>query len=137
MSTDDGTHDKPTVRPTAPPRRSVPTRQEAREKVSRPAPDESYIGTTLGGRYRVLSKLGQGGMGVVYLAEHVMIEKKVAVKVLSGDFARKPDLVARFAQEARAASRIGHENIIDITDFGETPSGSAYFVMEYLEGRDL
>jgi len=85
----------------------------------------------------VLSKLGEGGMGVVYLAEHVFIEKKVAVKILSEDFARKADLVARFMQEAKAASKIGHENIIDITDFGETASGSVFFVMEYLDGADL
>jgi serine/threonine-protein kinase len=74
---------------------------------------------------------------VVYLAEHVFIEKKVAIKILSEDFARKADLVARFMQEAKAASKIGHENIIDITDFGETPNGSVFFVMEFLDGADL
>jgi serine/threonine-protein kinase len=100
-------------------------------------PSDPYIGTTVADRYRVLSKLGEGGMGVVYLAEHVFIEKKVAIKILSEDFARKPDLVARFMQEAKAASKIGHENIIDITDFGETASGSVFFVMEFLEGADL
>jgi serine/threonine protein kinase len=98
---------------------------------------DPYIGKTVADRYRVLSKLGEGGMGVVYLAEHVFIEKKVAVKILSEDFARKADLVARFMQEAKAASKIGHENIIDITDFGETASGSVFFVMEFLEGADL
>ena len=96
-----------------------------------------YIGTSLAGRYKILRKLGEGGMGVVYLAEHVFIEKKVAVKILSDDFARKADLVTRFMQEAKAASKIGHENIIDITDFGETPSGSVFFVMEFLDGSDL
>ncbi len=85
----------------------------------------------------MLRKLGEGGMGVVYLAEHVFIEKRVALKVLSEDFARKPDLVARFMQEAKAASRIGHENIVDITDFGETASGSVFFAMEFLDGKDL
>ena len=76
-------------------------------------------------------------MGVVYLAEHVFIEKRVALKVLSEDFARKADLVARFMQEAKAASKIGHENIVDITDFGETASGSVFFAMEFLDGKDL
>ena len=76
-------------------------------------------------------------MGVVYLAEHVIIEKRVALKVLSEDFARKADLVARFMQEAKAASKIGHENIVDITDFGETASGSVFFAMEFLDGMDL
>ena len=87
--------------------------------VEMPAPNgDPYVGTTIADRYKVISKLGEGGMGVVYLAEHVFIEKRVALKVLSEDFARKADLVARFMQEAKAASKIGHENIVDITDFG-------------------
>jgi serine/threonine-protein kinase len=107
-----------------------------------PAPEvaphnDTYVGTTIADRYRVISKLGEGGMGVVYLAEHVFIEKRVALKVLSEDFARKADLVARFMQEAKAASKIGHENIVDITDFGETASGSVFFAMEFLDGKDL
>jgi serine/threonine-protein kinase len=88
-------------------------------------------------RYRILSKIGEGGMGAVYLAVHTLIERKLAIKILSQDFARKPDLVQRFLQEARAAARIGHENIVAVTDFGETTSGSVYIVMEYLEGCDL
>ncbi len=85
--------------------------------------EDPYIGRVISERYRVLRKLGEGGMGVVYLAEHIVIEKRVALKILSDDFARKADLVARFMQEAKAASRIGHENIVDITDFGETDVG--------------
>jgi len=99
--------------------------------------EDSYIGTTVAGRYKILRKLGEGGMGVVYLAEHVFIEKKVAIKILSDDMSRKADLVARFMQEAKAASKIGHENIIDITDFGETATGGVFFVMEFLDGADL
>ncbi len=101
------------------------------------APSDPYIGTTIADRYRVIRKLGEGGMGVVYLAEHVFIEKKVALKILSEDFARKAELVARFMQEAKAASKIGHEHIVDITDFGETVSGSVFFAMEFLDGMDL
>jgi serine/threonine-protein kinase len=100
-------------------------------------PNDPYIGATVADRYKVIRKLGEGGMGVVYLAEHVFIEKRVALKVLSDDFARKADLVARFMQEAKAASKIGHENIVDITDFGETHSGSVFFAMEFLDGMDL
>jgi serine/threonine-protein kinase len=99
--------------------------------------EDPYIGSTVADRYRVIKKLGEGGMGVVYLAEHVFIEKKVALKILSEDFARKADLVARFMQEAKAASKIGHENIVDITDFGEIAHGSVFFAMEYLPGGDL
>lgn len=88
-------------------------------------------------RYRVLTRLGEGGMGTVYLAEHVTIEKKVAMKVLLPEFMGKKDVRERFLQEAKAAARIGHENIVDITDFGTTPDGSVFFTMEYLDGVDL
>ena len=99
--------------------------------------DEQLVGQTLDGRYRIIDVIGQGGMGIVYEAEHVLIEKRVAVKVLRQDFTRKPDVVERFRQEARSASKIGHPNIIDVIDFGETPTGASYFVMEKLEGEDL
>lgn len=98
---------------------------------------DPLIGQTLGGRYHVLQVIGEGGMGIVYEAMHVLIERRVAVKVLRQDFTRKPDVVERFRQEARSASRIGHPNIIDVIDFGQTPSGASYFVMEKLEGEDL
>jgi serine/threonine protein kinase len=88
-------------------------------------------------RYRVIRKLGEGGMGSVYLAEHVVIEKKFALKVLAPELCRRPDLVARFLQEARSASRIGHENVIDIMDFGQSPDGLVYIAMEFLDGKDL
>jgi serine/threonine-protein kinase len=94
-------------------------------------------GTLLSERYAVESQLGSGGMGAVYLAQHVDLQKQVAIKVLHGEFASKSELVQRFLQEAQAASRIRHENVIDITDFGKTPGGLAFFVMEYLEGTDL
>ena len=73
-------------------------------------------------------------MGAVYLATHTVLEKQVALKVLHGEFARKPDLVERFMQEAKAASRIRHENVIDISDFGATPEGLVFFAMELLQG---
>jgi serine/threonine-protein kinase len=98
---------------------------------------DPYLGQTIAGRYKVLRKLGEGGMGVVYLAEHILIEKKVALKILSDDLMAQRDLVARFAQEAKAASKIGHENIVDITDFGDTARGTAFIAMEFLEGTDL
>jgi tRNA A-37 threonylcarbamoyl transferase component Bud32 len=95
------------------------------------------IGTTLLGRYRVIKKLGEGGMGTVYLGEHATIGKKFAVKVLSYEYAHKDDLRERFLQEARAASMISQENVVEITDFGDTPDGSVFFIMEFLQGEDL
>ena len=97
----------------------------------------SLIGRVIDGRYRIDELIGEGGMGRVYLAEHVDIGKRVAVKVLHPVYGRMPDLVERFRREARAASRIGHPNIVDVTDSGSTDDGSVYFVMECLQGVEL
>jgi eukaryotic-like serine/threonine-protein kinase len=102
-----------------------------------PAQTDPMLGQVLAGRYLIQRKLGEGGMGAVYLATHNLLEKQVALKVLHGEFARKQDLVERFMQEARAASRIRHENVIDISDFGSTPEGLVFFAMELLKGHDL
>lgn len=111
---------------------------EADPALIRPTAEEpSLVGTVLLDRYRLLSELGVGGMGTVYLAEHITIRKKLAVKVLSSQFAHKPDLVERFLQEARAASMIDQQNVVEINDFGHTPDGSVFFVMEFLAGEDL
>ncbi len=99
--------------------------------------EDPLLGKVISERYRVIRKLGEGGMGAVYLAEHVFIEKKVALKVLAPELARREDLSARFLQEAKSASRIGHENVIDISDFGQSPEGFVYIAMEYLDGVDL
>ncbi len=100
-------------------------------------PEDNLVGKTVAGRYSISKKLGEGGMGSVYLATHVVLEKQVALKVLHGEYARKPDLVERFMQEAKAASRIRHENVIDISDFGVTEDGLVFFAMELLKGSDL
>jgi serine/threonine-protein kinase len=104
---------------------------------SPPLGTDPLISQLVADRYRVIRKLGEGGMGSVYLAEHVVIEKKLVLKVLAPELARREDLVARFLQEARSASRICHENVIDISDFGQSAEGYVYIAMEYLEGKDL
>jgi serine/threonine protein kinase len=99
--------------------------------------DDEMIGVTLNDRYEVTRKLGQGGMGAVYEAKHTLIGKRVAVKVLLDKHAEKDQVVARLKQEARLASSIGHDNIVDITDFGITDAGRTFVVMEYLDGESL
>lgn len=102
----------------------------------RPVKD-ALIGRTVGGRHRLISRLGTGGMSAVYLARHVLIDRLVAVKTLRRDLAKDPVQRDRFVREARAVNRINHENIVEITDFGETHDGIVYLVMEFVPGEPL
>jgi serine/threonine-protein kinase len=95
------------------------------------------IGQTLGGRYLVTRKIGQGGMGAVYEATHTLIGKRVAVKVLLEKYAQREAIVKRLKQEAQLASSVGNEHIIDITDFGTTEDGRTFVVMEFLDGESM
>jgi len=97
----------------------------------------AVLGTVVGGRYYVRRLCGEGGMGRVYEAEHIDIGKRVALKILHPAYTQTPDLVERLRREARAASKISHPNVVDVTDSGTTPEGSFFFVMEYLEGIEL
>jgi eukaryotic-like serine/threonine-protein kinase len=94
------------------------------------------VGQTVG-NYTVTAKLGEGGMGTVFLAEHPVIGSRVALKAIHPEYARSPEVVSRFVNEARAVNQIGHDHIIDIHDFGTTPAGDFYFIMEYLSGEML
>src|SRR5688572_16831796 len=98
---------------------------------------DSLIGSTLAGKYRIDSRLNEGGMGTVYRATHVLMEKTVAIKVLRPSLAADEKIVARFSREARAASRISHPNALSVTDFGEDENGIVFLVMEFLSGRTL
>ncbi|MEP6655301.1 MAG: protein kinase [Myxococcales bacterium] len=96
----------------------------------------SLAGKTIG-NYKVVQQIGEGGMGVVYLAEHPVIGRKVAIKLLHNSFAKDSETVARFFNEARAIHLIAHPNIVEILDFGQTTEGQPYFIMEYLSGESL
>jgi serine/threonine-protein kinase len=98
---------------------------------------DRLIGQVLAGKYRIDDKIDEGGMGCVYRATHVLMEKVVAVKVLHPALAADDKIVARFTREAKAASRIYHPHAINVTDFGESENGIVYLVMEYLRGRTL
>ena len=101
---------------------------------------ERYVGQVLDAKYRLERLLGQGGMGAVYLATHLGTERYVALKLIAPQFMRNPEFVERFKREARAAGRLRHPNVVDVTDFGFSGAGTdrvAYLVMEYLDGCTL
>jgi eukaryotic-like serine/threonine-protein kinase len=109
---------------------------DARARPARPGEDPR-VGMTLGGRYLIERLCGEGAMGRVYEARHVDIGRRLAVKILHSTYLSSPELVERFRREARAASKVGHPNIVDVTDSGTTSDGAFYFVMEFLDGVDL
>jgi serine/threonine protein kinase len=103
-------------------------------------PDLDITGQTLDGKYHLERELGRGGMGTVYLATHLGTERPVAVKIISPQFMKRAEFVERFRREARAAGRLRHPNVVDVTDFGFAQSKVgqvAYLVMEYLDGCSL
>src|SRR6476646_6064644 len=98
---------------------------------------EDLVGQILADRYRIVRLLGEGGMGQVFEAQHVNINKRFAIKLLRPEIVSNAEAVARFRQEAWSASSIGHENIIEIDDFATLPDGSVYLAMEFLDGTSL
>ena len=101
---------------------------------------ERYVGQILDEKYRLERLLGQGGMGAVYLATHLGTDRYVALKLIAPQFMRNQEFVERFKREARAAGRLRHPNVVDVTDFGFSGEGEdrvAYLVMEYLDGCTL
>ena len=99
--------------------------------------ETTMIGRVLDSRYRIEDCIGAGGMGVVYRARHVIIDKLVAIKMLRAEVATQPDVIKRFLLEAQLASRVKHPNVVDISDYGQIPGQTAYYVMEYLSGETL
>jgi len=100
-------------------------------------PDTDLVGALLAGRYRVLRKLGEGAMGAVYLAEHLNIGRKDAIKVLRDNLANDPEAIARFLRGTRNVSAIRHGNVCAIYDFTQTEGGLRFLAMEYVEGPTL
>ena len=95
------------------------------------------VGSVIADRYHVIKKLGEGGMGRVYLAEQVKMGRMSAVKVMNRRLASDPDAISRFNREAANASRISHQNVAQVYDFGETSEGLIYLAMEFVEGEPL
>jgi len=102
-----------------------------------PPPRAGLVGRTLGKNYRVLEPIGAGGMGVVYLVEHVKLKKRFAAKVLNSELTMNAEACARFEVEAHAVSQLEHDNIINVIDYGTSEDGLVFMVMDYLKGRTL
>ncbi|HMU41052.1 MAG TPA: serine/threonine-protein kinase, partial [Pseudomonadota bacterium] len=100
-------------------------------------PDDPWIGRVIAGRFVVERRLGKGGMGVVYLANHNVLKRPFAVKLLRREFVSNERALARFFREARVASSVDHANIVSIYDYGQTDKDVPYLVMEYVEGTLL
>lgn len=98
---------------------------------------DSLVGELLASRYRILEKIGEGSMGEIYLAEHSVLEKKVAVKVLHKSVELEPEAVSRFRREGVAAGKVKHASAIEVYDFETSEDGLAYLAMEYVDGVDL
>lgn len=102
-----------------------------------PGEPDPLVGRLLSGRYRLLEPIGRGGMGTVYLGEHVHLRKRVAVKILLPAAARDPQMVGRFEREAIAGAHVSHPHVVVATDFGKEPDGFHFLVLEYVSGVTL
>jgi serine/threonine-protein kinase len=102
-----------------------------------PSGDDPRVGSVLADRYRIDALLGEGGMGRVYAAEHVLMRKRLAVKVLHRELTTVPEVVQRFEREAMAAANIDHPNVAAATDFGKLADGAVFLVLEYVQGKNL
>lgn len=98
---------------------------------------DAYLGREVAGQFRVVEKIGSGGMGAVYKAEQPEMRRFVAIKILHSRYLTRKDLVTRFKREARAMSHLSHPNTARVFLYGQLEDGACYFVMEYLEGRNL
>ena len=98
---------------------------------------DPFVGAVVNGKFRVEALIGQGGMGRVYRARHLTLDRQVVLKMLHRAYSGDPQIVQRFQREARAASRLNHQNSIAVLDFGENEDGTLFMAMEYLAGRDL
>src|ERR1039458_7630948 len=94
-------------------------------------------GTVIRGKYRIMRLLGRGGMGTVYLAEHILLGRKRALKFISSELSQDPKFLKRFRHEAQAAIELQHPNVVEVVDLDQTEDGSPYIAMEYVEGSDL
>lgn len=116
---------------------TAPTGVGALAPVATGEGDDPLIGSVVAERFRLVERLGAGGMGAVYRGEHVTLRNRVAIKFLHREFSRNKELVARFEREAKVAANLDHPNVVTARDFGSLPDGTFFLVMEYVDGRTL
>jgi serine/threonine-protein kinase len=109
----------------------------ASAKGSAPLSTDPLLGSVVGDRYRLLARIGEGGMSAVYRADHVYMRKTVAVKLLHPELSQMDEIAKRFTREAEACSRMAHPNIVQVTDFGRMSNGRLFLVMELIPGDSL
>ncbi|MBA3545412.1 MAG: serine/threonine protein kinase, partial [Nannocystis sp.] len=100
-------------------------------------PADPFIGRVIDDRYRIIERLGEGGMGTVYVAEHLKLRKQVAIKTILAEFASNPQIEARFAREALATAQLDHPHVASALDYGHFPEGGAYLVIQLVRGVTL
>lgn len=112
---------------------------QANAKIADKARDRAraFIGSVVSGRYRIVDLIATGGMGAVYLGEHALMHKRIAVKILHPEVDDQPEIVARFEREAVVGAHVRHPNIASATDFGKLDDGAYFLVLDYIEGRNL
>ncbi len=116
---------------------ALSTPEDKDERESGAAPQDKFVGKTIAGRYEVLDLAGRGGMSVVYRAKHLLTQKIVALKLMHSHLLTDDNAVRRFQQEAKAASRLQHQNAISVQDMGVTEDGQPFLTMDYLDGLPL
>jgi serine/threonine protein kinase len=124
-------------RPRHPPAEQAPPPATSPQPQQTQRTDELALGALIGGKYRVLTRIAEGGMGVIYKVEHELMKKELALKLLRPEISMVPHLARRFEREARAVCQLDHPNIVRVTDFGREPDGTLFLVMEFLEGESL
>ncbi|MBN1655483.1 MAG: serine/threonine protein kinase [Deltaproteobacteria bacterium] len=117
---------------------AYPTELDGEEKKAKKrAENRDFVGRVLDDRYRVIEMLGEGGMGAVFVAEHLKLHKKVALKVIRAELAGNGEVAVRFAREAMATAQFEHPHVASAIDYGTLPEGGAYFVMQLVSGKSL
>src|SRR5262245_64296547 len=124
--------DKPNVTPKG----IAPPKGPSVRPPAKPGP-KALIGSIISDRYKIERLLGEGGMGAVYQAEHTLMRKRMAIKVLHPEMTRLPEVVARFEREAMAAAHIDHPHVVTATDFGKLEDGAFFLALEFVEGKSL